>query len=68
MSNERLSSLTLLHIHPDIPVSIEKVIWPGSKSYTFEGPNNHVIGLVWRWMMNYQLDDIACTGACEQLA
>ena len=26
MSNEHLSSLTLLHIHPDIPVSIEEVI------------------------------------------
>ena len=26
MSNERLSSLALLHIHPDIPVNIEEVL------------------------------------------
>ena len=26
MSNERLTSLTLLHIHPDIPINIEEVI------------------------------------------
>ena len=28
---------------------------PGSKSYTFEGPNNHVIALVWHVSLHRQV-------------